>query len=194
MQCDARFEFEQGESPNSSWNSPKFDKSDSECVFFVLLRLGRWSRFMSVCISSASVIPSGVAVDLSTTGSGGGGMSLSHLSVSSSVMQPLVHPLLSNMPGLDQQNVVSAMAAQPQFHHHPVPTVGSMVANGSDHLADHPSPDMLLALIARNKALEGKCGVVIYDGRDRGLWESIKRSITHNNHVHCGYRWVGRPF
>ncbi|KAL1402814.1 hypothetical protein pipiens_005908 [Culex pipiens pipiens] len=116
---------------------------------------------MSVCISSASVIPSGVAVDLSTTGSGGGGgMSLSHLSVSSSVMQPLVHPLLSNMPGLDQQNVVSAMGAQPQFHHHPVPTVGSMVANGSDHLADHPSPDMLLALIARNKALEvvtGKC-------------------------------------
>ncbi|XP_038107920.1 LIM/homeobox protein Lhx3 isoform X2 [Culex quinquefasciatus] len=120
---------------------------------------------MSVCISSASVIPSGVAVDLSTTGSGGGGgsggMSLSHLSVSSSVMQPLVHPLLSNMPGLDQQNLVSAMGAQPQFHHHPVPTVGSMVANGSDHLADHPSPDMLLALIARSKALEAtipKCG------------------------------------
>lgn len=134
------------------------------------------SWHMSVCVSSALSIATSLAAvtagipggtDLSSSGVGGG-MSLSHMSVvSQSMMQPLSHALASsmlNMPGIDHQphNSSTMSQQQPQLHnhqHHP-PLHASPLTNGSTgsgDVTDHPNPDMLLALIARNKALEGKC-------------------------------------
>ncbi|XP_055636071.1 LIM/homeobox protein Lhx3 isoform X2 [Toxorhynchites rutilus septentrionalis] len=128
---------------------------------------------MSVCVSSAlhqatSLTVAGISC--SAVPSGGSRMSLSHMSLSSSMMQPLAaHPLapsMLNMPGIEQPQNTSAMAQQqPQLHNHlrHLHTHQASLANGStgSDAAEHPNPDMLLALIARNKALEAtipKCG------------------------------------
>lgn len=85
---------------------------------------------MSVCVTSSGI--GGV-------GGGGvgvvGGMSLSHLpSLSSTMMHPLPHQmntsLLQNNLGIDSQTSTNS---------------------------DHPNPEMLLAIITRNKTLEGEC-------------------------------------
>lgn len=137
---------------------------------------------MSVCVSSAlsiatslaAAVTAGIPGGTDLSGSGvGGGMSLSHMSsiVSQSMMQPLSHALASsmlNMPGIDHQPHNSSTMSQqqpPQLHNHQhhahlhasPQTNGSTGGGSGGDVSDHPNPDMLLALIARNKALEGKC-------------------------------------
>lgn len=121
---------------------------------------------MSVCVSSALSIATSLAAVAGIPGETdltGGSMSLSHMSVSQSLMQPLSHALASsmlNMPGIDHQSQNTAAMSQqhpPQLHNPHLHS--SPLTNGSagSDITDHPNPDMLLALIARNKTLEGKC-------------------------------------
>lgn len=128
---------------------------------------------MSVCVSSAlsiatslAAVAAGIPGGTDLNGSGViGGMSLSHMSVvSQSMMQPLSQALASsmlNMPGIDHQpHNASTMSQQLHNHQHHPHLQASPLTNGSagsGDVTDHPNPDMLLALIARNKALEGKC-------------------------------------
>jgi hypothetical protein len=94
---------------------------------------------MSVCVSSA------------LSGGLGGSMSLSHMALASSMMQPLnlnSHPMAPSMltnhvPSIEQQQQQNQQHQQQQL-------LGGSEMDGPDH-------SMLLALIARNKALEGKC-------------------------------------
>ncbi|XP_021702968.1 LIM/homeobox protein Lhx3 isoform X1 [Aedes aegypti] len=125
---------------------------------------------MSVCVSSALSIATSLAAVAGIPGETdltGGSMSLSHMSVSQSLMQPLSHALASsmlNMPGIDHQSQNTAAMSQqhpPQLHNPHLHS--SPLTNGSagSDITDHPNPDMLLALIARNKTLEAtipKCG------------------------------------
>lgn len=82
---------------------------------------------MSACVSSAS--PAGVVA-----------MSISHMPKSTSIMQGLPHH--------HHHHLQSSLVQNNLF---------GMDNNGHRNTMDDPNPDMLLALIARNKALEGMC-------------------------------------
>lgn len=113
---------------------------------------------MSVCVSSSSAGVIGGVV---------GGMSIP-LGMSS-MMHPLSHQMQSSMiPSMIPNGVVigGGLTTNGIIDH------GSTMGATPSENQDHPNPDMLLALIARNKALEGELAIINinYDLLNKQIW------------------------
>lgn len=88
---------------------------------------------MSVCISSA------LSREI--------GMSISHMPMTSSIMQPMIHQIAPTLLSSELMNIEQQQQQQQQSAH---------LHLQQSNALNHPNPDMLLALLARNKGLEGK--------------------------------------
>lgn len=94
---------------------------------------------MSVCVSSSS------------TGGIVGGMTMSH-GLTTNMMHPLPHQM--HQPSM----IPNGIGGNGIIGNGIIDHVNTMGATPTEN-QDHPNPDMLLALIARNKGLEGEFAV-----------------------------------